>query len=242
MCNLVTLAEERISFSSLVGQSIFFWSNVEHSLLGLVTACLAGEQILAECHEKSEILSEFYSKMTGVEGIRTNVPPYLHPLAEAFFSIENFRSKLKFVEKAFYGAIQNPELRKEWDAVATSVQAASIKRNTFAHPLYREFRASRAGRRCVIIPSGLKPSTRKTKANTPPPGAIGLRELELTAQGFASTDWLIQRLTPLVVEERTGLKSPVSQLRPIAPQPRPLIRIVRQMLQGIEPQPQSSEA
>lgn len=106
-------------------------------------------------------------------------------LSASFYSIENFRSKLAFVDKAMeLSKVESGHLAS-WEALREEVRSLSAKRNQLAHCRTIGFPTNVEGRRIVIVPIFPPKTTRPPSAGKPPQGSIGVKDVDLIAQQFA---------------------------------------------------------
>lgn len=106
-------------------------------------------------------------------------------LGDAFASIENFRSKLAFTDRAVTGAKHLDEYASDWAALRDEVQAASKLRNSLAHSRVVIFGNAPPGRRLAIIPNYSAPLDKRHNPNNPPPGSLCVRDIDLIRLRFA---------------------------------------------------------
>lgn len=115
-------------------------------------------------------------------------------LAGGFFSIENFRSKLAFVDRVAAASKEFEPFYAEWAKLRDDVRALSSRRNELAHSQVMVFLSAPEGRRYAIVPLfGPKPS-KKHNPQHPPPGSICVRDIDLTRLRFSKA---FVRLTSL---------------------------------------------
>lgn len=105
-------------------------------------------------------------------------------LANSFFSIENFRSKLTFVARAFETTSFNKKFETEWLGIRDHVSSLSGSRNAIAHGRSIIYPASGSGRRYALVPRHGKP-LRKPPVGKSPPNALCVKNIDLAARQFS---------------------------------------------------------
>lgn len=102
----------------------------------------------------------------------------------AFFGIESFRSKLEFADRYIQLRLQGEAgLLENWASTRLGCQAANMGRNKLAHWRQITYMEGLPGRRVVLIPPLLNPSSKlhledtDAQKGTPPRYAIGVRQL-----------------------------------------------------------------
>lgn len=105
-------------------------------------------------------------------------------LAGGFFSIENFRSKLAFVERTFAGIPSAKQHEQEWFAIRENVRSLSSRRNVLAHSRVIIYPNAKPGRRYAIVPLFFDKPKKKSKDQTPPPGSLCVRDICLIRARF----------------------------------------------------------
>jgi hypothetical protein len=98
-------------------------------------------------------------------------------LAAGFFSIENFRSKLKFVDEIFKAKYHKPRHIKQWESLREDLERLSRVRNHLAHYVVREYAEGRPGRRLALQPRINQPTKFKQIIRKPPSGALCLKQI-----------------------------------------------------------------
>ena len=110
----------------------------------------------------------------------------------AFFSIENFRSKLAFADIAFATARPNDPYAGDWATISAQIVSLSHARNKIAHGRVIVFPDAPAGRRYVIGPRIPHASKKPPAEHLPPIGSLGVRDVYQVAKrcGMASNNLL----------------------------------------------------
>jgi hypothetical protein len=150
----MTPSEEHIAFYMAIGMAITQWSFVEHGLYLIARRAFGSDE-------------------------QTDAT-----LASGFFSIENFRSKLAFVDRAFAASPFADQFGQEWGGIREAVRGLSSRRNELAHSRVMIYPAMKGGRRYAIIPMFPKSSPKKATANSPPPGSLCVRDIDLIGSRF----------------------------------------------------------
>lgn len=101
-------------------------------------------------------------------------------LSVGFFSIENFRSKLQFVESLLTMKFAGIKAVNNWPALKERLGKASAKRNKLAHRRVRIYPVSKPGRMYALVPWPTNTRYRGKRVlgrEIPPPDAICLRDI-----------------------------------------------------------------
>ena len=114
-------------------------------------------------------------------------------LGAGFFSIENFRAKLAFVDRIFATASFAKTFGKDWSFVRDRVQSLSSRRNEIAHGRVICYQG-RPGRNFAIVPTFPRKTPKKTKAGTPPPGSLCVKAIDLASRHCATASNKLMRL------------------------------------------------
>jgi len=154
----------------------------------------------------------------------------------AFFGIENFRSKLQFVDNLVSVKYQKSPLFAEWEGLHRKIESAAKGRNTIVHYWVLIYPHERPGRRLCLLPR--LPNLRKPppkRRQKIPAGALCVRDVSL----------LVMRFGRLAVEledfsrHLRGRSAPI----PISPEPeeRPMtLRELRHLIRVLSGHPQQS--
>lgn len=105
-------------------------------------------------------------------------------VGSGFYAIENFRSKLAFVDRVFQATSAKKEFLADWTILANHVQGLSSKRNALAHSRVIVFPEAPAGRRYAIMPNVFATPKKKTASHLPPVGSLCVRDVDLIAKQF----------------------------------------------------------
>ena len=115
-------------------------------------------------------------------------------IALGFFSIENFRSKLKFADVIIKFHIKEDATRKLWVNIFDKLDRAATRRNHLAHRKVRHDPAQKAGRRYALV-EWLAPTVKSRRKNEEKKpvlsGALYVREVIAIRAQFA---WVSQAL------------------------------------------------
>lgn len=107
-------------------------------------------------------------------------------VANAFYSIENFRSKLAFCDALMSEVHKDRPVLDLWKALSTRLSAAASKRNKLAHHRVIVYSQSTPGRRNAIVPWYVDKPKKKSKKNLPPQGALCVRDINAIRFEFAA--------------------------------------------------------
>lgn len=107
------------------------------------------------------------------------------PLANGFYSIENFRSKVSFVDRSFQVSRHVDGFGADWAKTKENVTKLAKSRNAIAHSrVMIHFRAPE-GKRFAIVPTFAKPRGKRDNPDHPPPGSLCLRDIDLARLRFS---------------------------------------------------------
>lgn len=162
-------------------------------------------------------------------------------LYRAFFSIENFRAKLGFVDEAIRSSRILDQFASDWATIHTRVQSLAAKRNAIAHSRKLNF-PGRPGRRVAIVPFLAKAPKRKSAKPVAPSGSLCVKDLDLIAMQFQTVAWLLVNLDARIGVLLGSPPTPFAEVFPIESQPRSLDKIRRLTLGALPPREQSSRA
>jgi len=130
---------------------------------------------------------------------RCVLPNERKALGNAFFSIENFRSKLgfadAFIESTFAG---NPHLL-DWQSIFEQLTKASRQRNKIAHNRRMVFPNGTQGRRFAIVPWTIGEPGPVSKNKRPPQGSLCLRDIVGIRYEFYALHLALNRLALEIV-------------------------------------------
>jgi hypothetical protein len=98
-------------------------------------------------------------------------------ISVGFFSIENFRSKLEFVDKVVERRFAGQTVLHDWPKLVDRARRASFLRNKLAHRRVRRIEKSKAGRRYALEAWINKKSDLAASKDKPLPGALCLRDI-----------------------------------------------------------------
>ncbi len=147
---MVTPREEQAAFYFEVGLAITQWARVEYDLYELTSRC--------------------FDKRSSMD-----YPAFY----EAFFSIDNFRAKLKFADTIIVQALKGKDVGADWPLLHSRIAKASKVRNRLAHYPVLHFQDNPAGRNIALTPralDALSPGTGRIGKKYPT-GALFLRDV-----------------------------------------------------------------
>ena len=107
------------------------------------------------------------------------------PFAAAFFSIENFRSKLGFADRAMQHSATLSAFYPEWVGLRDTVSGLAAKRNALAHGRVKHFPDAPAGRRSAILPPIGRSRGRNSNPQRPPVGSLCVKDIDLIRLQFS---------------------------------------------------------
>lgn len=112
-------------------------------------------------------------------------------IANAFFGIESFRSKLEFVDRFIQRLLLGRSaLLSEWAAIKGRLETSAAARNKLAHWRLVSYAEAKPSRRYVLEPPGLNPSSKlaaaaaKAKGKSPPTTSLGVLEVVRIRHGI----------------------------------------------------------
>jgi hypothetical protein len=164
-------------------------------------------------------------------------------LGKAFYAIENFRSKLAFVDRAIRAAklqsltnTQRLDCIKRWDGLAAQLQSLASDRNKIVHGHVIVYPHAKEGRRFAILPRHPQPQTKKQATPKPPSEAYGVTNIDLAHTRFQYVELRLMCLY-------SRLNGDVSLLEAASqrePKPRSLAQIMRQIRTALSLRDKSS--
>ncbi|MDO9372631.1 MAG: hypothetical protein Q7U07_08615 [Gammaproteobacteria bacterium] len=145
-----------------------------------------------------------------------------------FLSIENFRSKLEFVDKVLGRTHLRGAHFDDWQILADRTRRASAHRNKLAHWRMREIVKGKAGRRLALEPwIFLKKDMRKAGDTKPLPRALCLRDIVKVRYEFVALQFSLGNLCSRLNNEPERH----SKSDELAPHP-PTIRSIKLQILG----------
>ena len=104
-------------------------------------------------------------------------------IVTTYLSIENFRSKLQFVDRLFAAKFGKTEHRAPWERLYARLRTHSGRRNILAHSVATAYKNGAPGRRIGFQPWLLKsqpgtPTANRQVTGKPPNDAVCLRDVE----------------------------------------------------------------
>lgn len=144
--------------------------------------------------------------------------PNVTPLMTSFYAIENFRSKLGFVDSAFKLSQFQKQYDTDWVKLRESVRSLGDERNRLAHRSLVIYPHAKEGRRYALIPPPTKFIGQRLTHKCAPSGSLYVTEIELAARRFSMVWMRLQGLYFRLGGEEDPLAIPAQQ----EPQPRTL--------------------
>lgn len=108
--------------------------------------------------------------------------PETHALSVAFVSIENFRSKLAFVDNAMKEPQNLARYDEDWRPLHDELKALSVKRNQLVHWQVVEYDRANQGRRVTLERRLLPP---EGLGRQPPQENLAVRDVDLVSRQFS---------------------------------------------------------
>ena len=158
-------------------------------------------------------------------------------IGPSFFAIENFRSKIAFVDAAFQAEFGDGKFAEEWADLRDKIIALSTTRNHLVHYAVLVIPNAKPGRRYALHPRISKPGDIKTKispsaAPSPPVGSLFVRDIYRAARQFSSASNRLLNLWYLLGGGEAFFPEDALKDKP-APQVAQLARQIRAMLSPV---------
>lgn len=150
----MTQEEEIIAFHYCLGVAITQWSNVENMLRNILVTCFKDEELNREA------------------------------LSVGFLSLEGFRAKLDFANRAVGRKLAGTKLSEEWERLVERTRTLSSQRNKLAHWALGKYWQLPEGRRVVLTPWIYPKPKRRTKVPRPPNGSMHIRDIDRLSKEF----------------------------------------------------------
>ena len=165
----MTEDEEIVVFHYCLGVAITQWSSVENMLRNIVIACFKDEELNREA------------------------------LSVGFFSLEGFRAKLDFANRAVGRKIAGSKHSEDWGKLVERTRSLSTQRNKLAHWSLGKYWQLPQGTRVVLSPWVFAKLKRRTKFPRPPNGSLHIRDIDRLSKEFmalaASLENFLHRAT-----------------------------------------------
>jgi hypothetical protein len=124
-------------------------------------------------------------------------------IGPAFLSIENFRSKLAFVDAAFQAKFGTSKHAVEWRTLRDDIETLAKARNRFVHYQARVFPDAKPGRRYALMPYRSKLGKRKPATRPKlPSGSLFVRDIYRDSRRFATVSNRLLNLYSRLGRER----------------------------------------
>lgn len=175
---------------ALVGEAISEWSFVELSLCNLFTICVTPTSSHPDDDAQAVVYIDF------------QVPTAI------FYSVENFRSKLRMVDAALEARIsgsdeRSVELRTDWAALSKKTRKLSLKRNRLAHwtvtPAYYDDGISNPAK---LMPPYGSPGWWSETGSNPPGKHMSSKEVNDIVLAFSELDEKLRSFYKGLASER----------------------------------------
>ena len=147
--------------------------------------------------------------------------------ATGFLSIENFRSKLQYVDAIILSRVQSRTKRAKWAVLMDRAGRLVTKRNRLAHSWVLNVLDAKAGRRIMLLPS--RPTK---KARQKYPGAICLRDVAAYRLEFFALWTALENFSGLLLGQEAQFPKSAEQ-----PQRPPTIAQIRRQIYAFASHP-----
>lgn len=144
----------------------------------------AREEYLAFYHELGLAITQWAAIENSLFHVMAEcfLPIDLQLLAGGFFAVENFRSKLRYVDTVFTMKFGQTPHHDDWVQLNVRITGCVSRRNALAHHQARVYIHGKEGRKYALIPwITHSPITRKKQRNPtipkPPAGALFVRDI-----------------------------------------------------------------
>lgn len=129
----------------------------------------------------------------------------------AFFSIDNFRTKLQTANHLFTTKFDGTKYVAEWEKIVPSLERLAILRNHLAHYHTVGYQHEPPGRRLALVPVIGKIPKFRQRVPKPPPGSLCLREIAHARRQFEAVGYALDFLFWRVTKQRTQLPASLAQ-------------------------------
>jgi hypothetical protein len=193
------------------------------------------EEHLCFYHELGLAVTQWASVEQGIYWIalRSFEEHESHVIGPAFFSIENFRSKLAFVDAAFEAKFGGSIYAEHWASIRDEVLVLASARNRLVHYHLAVMPKAKPGRRYFLHPTVVRPEISKFGQrpghNRAPSGALFLKDIYRDARRFATASNKLLNLWHILGGREGPFGQDVLKEKPI-PQLPQLVRQMRTLL------------
>lgn len=133
------------------------------------------------------------------------------PAGLTFFSIENFRSKMKAVDTTFRTKFDGTHHVADWDSIYKRLERHSSFRNHLVHYHTRSYDHAKPGRRMALIPTLSKAPRFRQKVPKPPDGSMFLRDIVTSRYQFTALAHGLELLFYRAKKWKTQLPTSLAQ-------------------------------
>ncbi|MEO8164108.1 MAG: hypothetical protein ABI619_01805 [Betaproteobacteria bacterium] len=204
---VITQDEEIVAFHYCLGVAITQWSNVESMLRNIVVACFKDEELNREA------------------------------LSVGFLSLEGFRAKLDFANRAVGRKLAGSGLSADWDRLVERTKTLSTQRNKLAHWALGKYWQLPEGRRVVLTPWVYPKPKRRTKVPRPPNGSMHIRDIDGLSKEFVALAATLENF----LHRAVGQPEPHSKSAERSQGPQTLSSLLRQLREIFSGQAGSSQ-
>lgn len=187
-------------------------------------------------HELGKALSHWARVEFGVLLVTQScVPPEQYEgLAKGIFSIENFRSRMKFANILMDHRWSGTPHFATWESLAGRVEKSSSQRNALAHQVIVENPDPAIGRRIASQPWVFKRPKRNASGFQHPPGSLCLRDVTECGMRFRALAGELSNFSDILEGKPAGISAealfqgPVPTLAAIAKRVRAALGVARE--------------
>jgi hypothetical protein len=131
--------------------------------------------------------------------------------AIAFFSIENFRTKILAADRLFNTKFEGTAHIKQWKDLLTSLERLSQIRNHLVHYHTMGYMNAVPGRRIALIATLLAKTKFRQKNQKPPSGSLCLKDIVYARRQFEALAYGLEFLVHRVKKQKTQLPTSLAQ-------------------------------
>lgn len=135
-------------------------------------------------------------------------------LWDAYTGIENFRSKLAFVDRAILKGVTDKSLKDEWDSLKKKVAKQQTLRNQLVHRVCISYPQSTIGGRTISLEPNFREKEPLRRRPEPPNDAMCVKEIHAISDGFHDVFWLLVVFAHKVAGKGLPLGPPQRSNRP----------------------------
>jgi hypothetical protein len=129
----------------------------------------------------------------------------------AFFSVDNFRSKLQMTDTLFTTKFYGSAHVKKWEEIHSTIERLATVRNHLAH-YHTIGYLGKPGRRLALVPVLSRGTKLKQRVPTPPPGSLCIRDIAYAQLQFDAAAYALEFLAYRVTKHKTQLPASLAQV------------------------------